>query len=97
MQCEAETTGPVAFETHSIEWVFSIKELGCNLDTVMPLNPEQAAMRQVARLGYAPADVRHIVLTHIHFDHCGGLPDFPAASVHVHRREYKAFTGCPRR
>jgi len=65
--------------------------------TVVPLNPEQAAVRQVARLGYAPKDVRHIVLTHMHFDHCGGLPDFPAASVHVHRREYQAFTGRPRR
>jgi len=65
--------------------------------TVVPLNPEQAAVRQVARLGYEPKDVRHIVLTHMHFDHCGGLPDFPGASVHVHRREYKAFTGRPRR
>jgi glyoxylase-like metal-dependent hydrolase (beta-lactamase superfamily II) len=33
----------------------------------------------------------------MHFDHCGGLPDFPHASVHVHRREFGAFTGRPRR
>jgi glyoxylase-like metal-dependent hydrolase (beta-lactamase superfamily II) len=61
--------------------------------THVPLDPEQAAIRQVARLGYAPTDVRHIVLTHMHFDHCGGLPDFPDASVHVHRRELRAFYG----
>jgi glyoxylase-like metal-dependent hydrolase (beta-lactamase superfamily II) len=54
-------------------------------------------VRQVARLGYQPEDVRHIVLTHMHFDHCGGLPDFPHASVHVHRREHEAFMGRPRR
>jgi glyoxylase-like metal-dependent hydrolase (beta-lactamase superfamily II) len=65
--------------------------------TIVPLDPEEAAVRQVARLGYDPKDVRHIVLTHMHFDHCGGLPDFPQASVHVHRREYQAFMGRPRR
>jgi glyoxylase-like metal-dependent hydrolase (beta-lactamase superfamily II) len=61
--------------------------------TRCPLDPEEAAVRQIARLGYAPGDVRHIVLTHMHFDHCGGLPDFPHATVHVHRREVEAFTG----
>jgi glyoxylase-like metal-dependent hydrolase (beta-lactamase superfamily II) len=59
----------------------------------LPLDPQEAAVRQVARLGYKPEDVRHIVLTHMHFDHCGGLPDFPWAKVHIHRREYEAFTG----
>jgi glyoxylase-like metal-dependent hydrolase (beta-lactamase superfamily II) len=29
-------------------------------------------------------------MTHLHFDHAGGLPDFPGAQIHVHRREYKA-------
>ncbi|MBU0495199.1 MAG: MBL fold metallo-hydrolase [Chloroflexi bacterium] len=65
--------------------------------TIVPLNPQEAAVRQVAHLGYQPEDVRHIVLTHMHFDHCGGLPDFPHATIHVHRREYEAFAGRPRR
>jgi glyoxylase-like metal-dependent hydrolase (beta-lactamase superfamily II) len=52
--------------------------------------PDRAAVRQVARLGYAPEAVQHIVMTHLHFDHAGGLPDFPQAQVHVHRREYEA-------
>jgi len=60
------------------------------------MDPDEAAVRQVARLGYRPDDVRHIVLTHMHFDHCGGVPDFPQAKVHVHRREYEAFRGFPR-
>jgi glyoxylase-like metal-dependent hydrolase (beta-lactamase superfamily II) len=34
--------------------------------------------------------VRHIVLTHLHFDHAGGLPDFPHAWVHVYQPEYAA-------
>jgi glyoxylase-like metal-dependent hydrolase (beta-lactamase superfamily II) len=65
--------------------------------TTVPLNPEEALVRQIRLLGHEPHDVRHIVLTHMHFDHCGGLPDFPHATVHVHRREYQAFMGRPRR
>ncbi|MEV5438672.1 MBL fold metallo-hydrolase [Streptomyces sp. NPDC052682] len=56
------------------------------------LDPEETALRQVVRLGYAPEDVRHIVLTHLHRDHTGGLPDFPHAQVHVHPDEYRAVT-----
>jgi glyoxylase-like metal-dependent hydrolase (beta-lactamase superfamily II) len=52
--------------------------------------PDSTAVRQVERLGYSPQDVSHIVMTHLHFDHAGGLPDFPNAHIHVHRREYEA-------
>jgi glyoxylase-like metal-dependent hydrolase (beta-lactamase superfamily II) len=38
-------------------------------------------------LGFSPRDVRHIVLTHLDFDHAGGLDDFPWAMVHLLRRE----------
>lgn len=48
-------------------------------------------MRQLTRLGIVPSDVRHIVLTHLHFDHTGSLPGFPHAMVHVHRREFDAY------
>lgn len=53
--------------------------------------PEETALRRVERMGIPPQDVRHIVLTHLHFDHAGGLPDFPWASVHLHRREVESF------
>jgi glyoxylase-like metal-dependent hydrolase (beta-lactamase superfamily II) len=56
-------------------------------------DPDQTIVRQVARMGYSPEDVHHIVQTHLHLDHAGGLPDFPWAKVHVHRKEYEAFTG----
>lgn len=57
------------------------------------LDPDETALSQVTRLGFAPADVRHIVLTHLDIDHSGGLPDFPDAEVHLHKAELRAATG----
>lgn len=47
------------------------------------LREEMTAIRQIQALGYDPNDVRHIVLTHLDFDHAGGLDDFPRARVHM--------------
>lgn len=44
---------------------------------------ELTAIRQIERLGFDPLDVRHIVLTHLDFDHAGGLDDFSHAQVHM--------------
>lgn len=55
----------------------------------LPRDPAETAIAQVERLGFARRDVRHIVLTHFHFDHVGGLPDFPDATVHVYETEYE--------
>jgi len=51
---------------------------------------EDTAIHQIRALGYSPADVRHIVLTHLDFDHAGGLEDFPQARVHVMEAERDA-------
>ena len=61
--------------------------------TEMPFDRNEAAINQVVKLGYQPEDVKHIILTHMHFDHISGLADFPRARIHVHRKEYDAFTG----
>jgi glyoxylase-like metal-dependent hydrolase (beta-lactamase superfamily II) len=60
------------------------------------LREEETAVRQVEALGFSAHDVRHIVLTHLDFDHAGGLEDFPGARVHVLDAEYRAANG-PRR
>jgi glyoxylase-like metal-dependent hydrolase (beta-lactamase superfamily II) len=49
---------------------------------------DETAVHQVIQLGYAREDVRHIVQTHLHLDHAGGLPDFPQTQVHVHALEH---------
>ncbi|HBL29411.1 MAG TPA: MBL fold metallo-hydrolase [Acidobacteria bacterium] len=50
----------------------------------------------IRRAGYAPEDVTHVVLTHLHFDHCGWntrrdgdkvVPTFPKARYWLQRGE----------
>lgn len=48
------------------------------------------AIAQIEQLGFSARDVRHIVLTHLDFDHAGGLEDFPEATVHVMQSEAEA-------
>ncbi|MBF4762033.1 MBL fold metallo-hydrolase [Nocardioides islandensis] len=53
---------------------------------------EETAVAQVRALGHDPADVTDVVLTHMDFDHVGGLGDFPQATVHVYAAELDAAT-----
>lgn len=55
-------------------------------------DPALAAINQIRALGFDPADVRHIVMTHMDLDHVGGLSDFPRAKVHLHSAELKQCT-----
>lgn len=48
----------------------------------------ETALYQIQRLGYKREDVKHIIQTHLHLDHAGGLRDFPEAQVHVYKPEH---------
>jgi len=54
------------------------------------LEREETAIAQIEALGFRADDVRQIVVTHLDFDHAGGLPDFPGAEVHVFATEHDA-------
>ena len=54
-----------------------------------PRDVNETAIYQIRRLGYKPADVQNIIMTHLHLDHAGGLPDFPNAKVHVYEPEHQ--------
>jgi len=54
------------------------------------LREEMTAIRQIERLGFDPRDVRNILLSHLDFDHAGGLDDFPNAKVHLLANEVKS-------
>lgn len=48
------------------------------------------ALRQIEARGHSASDVTHIVVTHLDFDHIGGLSDFPDAQVHTTADEHAA-------
>lgn len=48
--------------------------------------PVAAALR---RHGVDPADIRWVINSHLHFDHCGQNAVFPHAPVYVQRPEYE--------
>lgn len=56
------------------------------------VEPTQTVSAQVRSLGIHPEEVRLVVMTHLHVDHAGALPDFPAARVVVSEPEWKAAT-----
>jgi glyoxylase-like metal-dependent hydrolase (beta-lactamase superfamily II) len=53
-------------------------------------NEADTAVRRIERLGFNPAAVTDVVLTHCDPDHAGGLADFPRARVHVSAEERAA-------
>ncbi|BEQ16641.1 N-acyl homoserine lactonase family protein [Desulfoferula mesophila] len=69
------------------------------------VTPERAAQRKLtnyrpplellAALGVEPGEVRHLVLTHLHWDHCGGAAWFPAAQVHVGLADWAFWSQSP--
>ncbi|MGV0793064.1 MBL fold metallo-hydrolase [Mycolicibacterium sp. XJ1819] len=59
------------------------------------LDRDEAAVRQIARLGFDRDDVRHIVVTHFDMDHIGGISDFPQAQIHVTSAEVDGAVRAP--
>jgi len=58
--------------------------------TPMSLPREETLVAQLARHGYAPADIRHLFVSHLHADHVAGLSDFPRAHFFALRAEVNA-------
>ena len=91
---ETDTSGLVLVDTGiGVEDVRNTRRLGRFFGPAMGIDADSRAMPalpQIERMGFQREDVRHIVLTHLDFDHAGGASDFPTARVHVHAREREA-------
>jgi glyoxylase-like metal-dependent hydrolase (beta-lactamase superfamily II) len=46
---------------------------------------EEALLPALRKLGVAPGDIRTVINTHFHFDHCGGNYLLPAATFFIQR------------
>jgi glyoxylase-like metal-dependent hydrolase (beta-lactamase superfamily II) len=65
---------------------------------IFAIDPARWLLPTLERRGIDPAGITDVVVTHLHFDHAGGLtrrdgdrvvPTFPNARVHVQQREFE--------
>ena len=67
------------------------ERLGSTYKLIGPvLSENETAAQQIQALGLSAGDVTDIIVTHLDFDHAGGISDFPNANVHVLQDEYDA-------
>ncbi len=52
-----------------------------------------ALVHQLPRLGFKPSDIKHVIISHLHWDHAGGMRDFPDAHFYVGRKEWDFASG----
>jgi N-acyl homoserine lactone hydrolase len=60
---------------------------GLDFGRLVELSGENLPGAQLTRAGLTTEDVTHLVITHTHIDHIGGLGAFPGATIVVGRRE----------
>ncbi|MDA0977999.1 MAG: N-acyl homoserine lactonase family protein [Proteobacteria bacterium] len=51
---------------------------------------DRSVIDQLADIGYSPADIDLIALSHLHFDHAGAANYFPVARLLIQDTEYRA-------
>jgi N-acyl homoserine lactone hydrolase len=59
-------------------------------DLDVTFGPEDTVTRHLERLDIDPGRVRYVVLSHLHFDHAGGLHQVPNATIVVQKAEWAA-------
>ncbi|MCC5859567.1 MAG: N-acyl homoserine lactonase family protein [Ectothiorhodospiraceae bacterium] len=57
------------------------------------MQPEETLTNKLADLGFDIADVRKVVISHLHFDHVGGIGELPQAELLVSREEWAQLSG----
>lgn len=51
--------------------------------------PDQSVAHGLKRLGFDPVDVKKVIVSHLHFDHVGGIGQLPNAELHVSGIEWQ--------
>jgi len=59
----------------------------------LKIGPEDALDKKLEALGYRPSDVKKAIISHLHFDHVGGIKHIPEAELLVSRREWDQLSG----
>jgi glyoxylase-like metal-dependent hydrolase (beta-lactamase superfamily II) len=52
-----------------------------------------ALVHQLPRLGFKVSDVKKVIISHLHWDHAGGMRDFPDTHYIINRKEWDFAAG----
>ncbi|MET0147096.1 MAG: N-acyl homoserine lactonase family protein [Ilumatobacteraceae bacterium] len=63
---------------------------GLFADTVVDYHAGEELPTKLSGAGYRPSDIDVVIISHLHFDHVGGMADVPDARVIVQQAEWKA-------
>jgi glyoxylase-like metal-dependent hydrolase (beta-lactamase superfamily II) len=63
--------------------------------TPIHYNPDEDILAVMNRLGITPADIKYLILSHLHADHIGHLKSFPQAQIICHEEVMKLFDLTP--
>jgi glyoxylase-like metal-dependent hydrolase (beta-lactamase superfamily II) len=94
---EHEVHGRVLFDTgYSSRFFDETARWPCRLYrlfTPVTLTEPGGIAKVLARRDIASESVRHIIVSHWHADHIGGLRDFPGAQLHTNRAAWDSIQG----
>lgn len=86
-------------------YIFCIKGAGETVIVDAGLTPELAKERELdgyvspaevlSRINVEAAEVRHVIVTHMHFDHANGVSLFPQATFYIQEDEYRFWVEDP--
>ncbi|MBA4493397.1 MBL fold metallo-hydrolase [Paenactinomyces guangxiensis] len=89
--------GPILFDTgYSSRFFSETKRFPYRLFrliTPVTFSEHESARSQVKEAGYAPEEIRTIILSHLHTDHVAGLMDFPRSEMICSRSAWEAVRG----
>jgi N-acyl homoserine lactone hydrolase len=94
---EHPNAGPVLIDTGfhasvAVNARSNLGRVGALFYKDIDMRQEQAAAAQLRDKGIQPADVKVVVMTHLHFDHASAIADFPNATFLVSDVEWEAAT-----
>lgn len=89
--------GPVLFDCGYSSRFFSATERWPlrlhRLLTPVTISEPEGIAAMLRRRGLEPSSIEHVVVSHWHSDHIGGLRDFPWARIHASREGWEAVRG----